>query len=127
MMFDWLNPNGMMVLGAVLITFPCWGGDVAGGLEDPTQPYNTGATRWSATTVKKKRAPLTLQSIVISPERRYAMINGKRVAIGETIDGGQVLNILPYEVVVRRGTRTESLPMLPRRGRYQLRDVETRK
>ncbi|MHB8424982.1 MAG: hypothetical protein ACYDB9_07495 [Gammaproteobacteria bacterium] len=66
----------------------------AGPLPDPTRPdYLNHAARAAAV------APgWQVTSIIISPSRRLANINGRMVKPGDRVDGATVLQIMPYAV-----------------------------
>ena len=59
------------------------------------------------------RGPV-LQSIIIRPQRRFAIISGERVEVGSRIAGGaRVTAIRETEVVLRSETGTEVLKLYP--------------
>lgn len=69
--------------------------------------------------------PLT--SILYSPSRRFAILNGHIVSVGETIQGSQVVDIQPNAVVlesVSRGRRV--LELRPPETAIPARDVKRR-
>lgn len=84
------------------------------GLSDPMRPYET--TVHSADSAEKTPAvassTLSLQSIVMGTNERYAMINGQRVSVGSLVGDAYVEDILPRHVVVVRNARREVLPLL---------------
>lgn len=59
-------------------------------LDDPTRPANIANATSSATAVT---ASWDLSSILVSPQRRVAIINGKTVKSGENLAGAKVLMI----------------------------------
>ena len=59
-------------------------------LDDPTRPANIANTTSSATEVTSS---WDLSSILVSPQRRVAIINGKTMKLGETLVGAKVLMI----------------------------------
>lgn len=64
-------------------------------LVDPTRPSHVAAASDSNTT----RAPAWhVESIIVSPGRRLAVVNGRVVGVGDRIGGAKVTEILPYEV-----------------------------
>lgn len=64
-------------------------------LVDPTRPSHVAAARDSNTT----RAPSwQVESIIVSPGRRLAVVNGRVVGVGDRVGGAKVTEILPYEV-----------------------------
>lgn len=75
-------------------------------LPDPTRPI--GAARAAPA------GGLALQSTLVSPSRRIAVINGRTVGVGERIGDAVVADIRPYEVVLDRNGRETRLRMLPR-------------
>ncbi len=61
-----------------------------------------------------ERAQPLLQSILVSRRpggRRVAVIDGKIVRQGERVGGATVVAIGTYEVVLRRGSKTETLKL----------------
>lgn len=80
-------------------------------LHDPTRPTDpvlyfgqgndTGSSGWS------------LQSILSSPHRRIAIINGTRVREGERIGSAKVVSIQASHVLLNTGERTLTLRLLP--------------
>lgn len=73
-------------------------------LVDPTQPAGAGAPRRG----------LVLESTMISPERKLAMINGRVVGVGGRINGAVVTSITPYAVTLRKGKRNINLRLVPK-------------
>lgn len=61
-----------------------------GDLGDPTRP-----TGLNAPTAQRAAAQpgWVLQSILVAPDRRVAVINGRSVRVGETVDGARVVGI----------------------------------
>ena len=80
-------------------------------LPDPTRPPNVSYTDSSAEAAEDK---IFLSTILISPERRVAVINGKALRKGDPVGAGHILEIKPSEVVLKVGTDTEILSLLPR-------------
>lgn len=90
-----------------------------------TQVMNAGAqvlpdpTRPPAVLQKDERDTETLpaapqlQSILISPKRRVATINGQIVHVGDKVGEAQVVKITENEVVLRNGKETRTLKLLP--------------
>ncbi len=65
----------------------------AGPLPDPTRPdYLNHASRAAVT------PGWQVTSIIVSPSRRLASINGRTVKPGDRVDGATVLEIMPYAV-----------------------------
>lgn len=77
-------------------------------LPDPTRPRDAGATNG---------APTGVQSILISPRRKVAVVQGRSVTIGDRVGDAEVVDIRPYEVILRRAGRETSLRLVPRLGK----------
>jgi hypothetical protein len=67
------------------------------GIHDPTKPINELSISKSEQTVE---VSYNLQSILVSPMRILAMINGQLVGTGSTIQGARVLAIGKNHVVL---------------------------
>ncbi len=81
------------------------------GLSDPTRPYTGGP---AVTAPTPEASGPVLQSTMISPTDRRAVISGRSYRVGDKIDGAVITDIQPYEVTLKRGDRTNRLRMLPR-------------
>ena len=54
-----------------------------------------------------------LESVLIAPDRRIAVIDGQQVTLGARIAGGEVVRITETEVVIRGAERLETLKLFP--------------
>lgn len=68
-------------------------------LRDPTRPYRASA----ATTMASPR--FSVNAIIVSADRRVAIVNGRRVGIGGSIDGATVISIEKDELVLAKDGR----------------------
>ena len=75
----------------------------AAELQDPTQPL-AGVKR-SGGSISIVRSDLTLDSILISPTRRIAVINGRSLGEGDFLDEVEVMLIEENGVDVRKNGR----------------------
>ena len=75
---------------------------------DPTRPPNVLSEEVAATPAGPR-----LESVLIAPDRRLAVISGQQVRLGGKYGEGQVVRITETEVVIRNGEATESLRLLP--------------
>jgi len=66
-------------------------------LRDPTRPYT--AKERSRTSMPR----FVVNAIIISPERRVAIVNGRRVAVGGSLGGATVVAIDKDQVIVEIG------------------------
>ena len=84
-------------------------------LPDPTRPQNI-APKYSSGQVRGKQAttPWTLESTLISENRRAAVINGRTYQIGESVRGAKIIAIEPYAIVLEKGSKQIRLRLLPR-------------
>jgi hypothetical protein len=75
-----------------------------GDLPDPTNPagYATGAS------------PSGVQSILITPRRKQAVIHGRTLNVGDRVGDAVIVDILPYEVILNRGGQENRMRLVPR-------------
>jgi hypothetical protein len=81
----------------------------AEALRDPTRPPSTSARGAE----RRESSGWHLQSVLISPERRYAIINSEVVAIGGAVSGAQLLAIAPEQVTLRTREGVRILQLYP--------------
>lgn len=106
--------SGMGVLAGVWLLVPVsLAVEDIGRLSDPTRPA-VGAE--SPAVPGKAAAPTgpQLQSTMISPTFRRAVISGRSYNVGDKFDGAVIADIQPYEVTLRREGRETRLRLLPR-------------
>ncbi len=96
------------ILGTVLVA----GCGVARAqlLSDPTRPPGIPLSEGAA---EASTAVPRLQSILISPMRKLAVINGQTVPLGGRIGDATLLAISETSVTLRRGAHLEILRLLP--------------
>ena len=58
-------------------------------------------------------AATRLESVLIGPDRRIAVINGQQYTEGTRFGSGRVLRISEAEVVIRHADRDETLKLFP--------------
>jgi MSHA biogenesis protein MshK len=58
-----------------------------------------------------------LESVLIAPDRRIAVIDGRQYLEGERFADGRVLRISETEVIIRHADRDEKLTLFPQAGR----------
>jgi hypothetical protein len=96
-------------LAAALWTAP------APAVDDPTRPFD-GAPRVRSAPVPS--GPV-LQATRVSSVQKLAVISGRTVSVGDTVDGAVVTDIRPYEVVLEKNGRETTLRMIPRLEKEQ--------
>lgn len=92
-------------------------------LADPTRPPNVSAETAEAAVVEGPR----LQSVLISPTRRAAVISGTSVALGGRYGDARVEAISESAVVLRYTDRRETLQLLPSQDKRERRAAATQK
>lgn len=85
---------------------------VTHAFSDPTRPADFIRARPSHAVPSDPPAPV-LQSTLVSPQRRLAVIDGKRLRIGDRFNGAVITEISQYEVRMKKGGRVTTLRLLP--------------
>lgn len=80
---------------------------------DPTRPPHALEDRNAAALPGGPR----LESVLIAPDRRVAIISGQEVTIGSRFRDGQVVRITESEVRIRRPGGEESLKLIAGEGK----------
>jgi MSHA biogenesis protein MshK len=82
-------------------------------LSDPTRPPNVlaGAARDASQPVETPAQ--RLQSVLISPHRRLAVIDGRTVPLGGKVDGATLVQIAETHVTLKRGDELKTLELYP--------------
>lgn len=80
-------------------------GDSPEQIHDPMQPtWLRGGSSTQPERTREQR--FSVDTIVVSPERRIAIINGRSVGVGEWVNGAKVMRIDPEAVILELdGTR----------------------
>ena len=88
--------------------------DLSTDLADPTRP-NVKRERVVVNTkvIAKPKEALFLQSTLVAPNRRLAVINGKTIYVGERVADAEIIEISPQQVTLLRGGVREVLRLLP--------------
>lgn len=99
-----------LILAAVVLLAPASRAELA----DPTRPnFGVGPAQDAGSPA----AALTLSAVFISGDTRIAVVNGRRVRVGETVGGATVSRIERDSVSFTRGDRTFSVSLLAGRAR----------
>lgn len=96
----------LMVFACASLTL---GAALAQPLRDPTRPPSPGGEPAHAEAV----APSRLQSVLISPYRSVAVIDGRAVTLGDRVGAARVVAISPAEVTLEQGASRQTLKLLP--------------
>ncbi len=78
-------------------------------LIDPTRPPDVLKASASGTVAT---GPM-LQSVLISPQRKMAIISGKTIKLGEKFGKSQLVSITETEVVLQNGKEVQTLKLFP--------------
>lgn len=81
-------------------------------LVDPTRPHASLSAPVSPEAESANAGP-RLQSILISAQRRVAIINGATVRVGDMFEDARVVRIAETEVILRAGNEVRILRMYP--------------
>lgn len=107
--------TGKIIFGIVTAMLSCVS-IATFAFSDPTQP--PGPVTKARAAPSRPTGPV-LQSTLVSPQRRIAVISGKRVQVGDTVNGATVTEISQYEVRLRQGGRETTLRLLPKLNKEQ--------
>jgi len=102
----------LLALGAGLVA--CAPPAEAQALRDPTRPpVFFGRTGDGGIVSHSRNAEWVLQSVLLSPERRYAIINGEVLALGGSVAGAELVAIREGEVTLRAGGVLRTVRLFP--------------
>lgn len=102
----------LLVFGAALAV--CLPLAAAQALRDPTRPPVFFGKKGESGTVSRSRdAEWVLQSVLLSPERRYAIINGEVLTLGGSVAGAELVAIREGEVTLRAGGALRTVRLFP--------------
>ena len=82
--------------------------DPFANLPDPTRPSG-----WQDGIGPTASQGMVLQGTTVSANRRIAVINGQRLAVGDRVQGATVTDIQPYQVILQRAGRDITLRLTP--------------
>jgi sRNA-binding protein len=97
-----------VAVGLIALAARAAGG--AATLSDPTRPYSTARHEPRQT---QPAGSYVLNSTLVSPHRRVAVINGLHVTEGETVGDATVLEIHKQDVLLQSPNRRITLQLLP--------------
>ena len=102
----------MLALSAALAV--CVPLAAAQALRDPTRPPVIFGRTGDGGIIKRSRdAEWVLQSVLLSPERRYAIINGEVLSLGGSVAGAELVAIREGEVTLRAGGALRTVRLFP--------------
>ena len=97
--------------GFLLLMLAAASAGVAESLSDPTRPpASLGLVQDGVSAASS--GPI-LQSVLISPGRRVAIISGQTVRLGEKFGEARVVRITESEVLLRSGTGVQTFEAFP--------------
>jgi MSHA biogenesis protein MshK len=84
-------------------------------LSDPTRPADAwlAAQAKSGSTSLEQNATPKLQLLLIGPSRKFAIINGQTVRIGDTYKDSRLVAVRPGEVVLQDDKSLHTLKIYP--------------
>lgn len=119
-----LVPMTALTVGACLVVHAA---DAQPALVDPTRPPNVapaGARDGSAQ--PGAAAAPRLESTLISPNRKLAVIDGQTVTVGSKVDEATVVQIAETRVTLRQGAELKTLELYPGIERKPAKSEKTR-
>lgn len=99
-----------LALAAVFLALGTFGTAVAQGLIDPTRPPQTTPDKGEP---EQRPSGPQLQSVLISPGRRVAVISGSAIALGGRYGDATVASISEDAVVLQYRDRRQTLFLVP--------------
>jgi hypothetical protein len=91
---------------------PAWGQ----ALSDPTRPpqaFIPGAQKAPGAPAAEQEVLPQIQSLLLGPSRRYAIIGGQILGVGDTFRDARVVAVTPAGVVLRSEQGTRTLKLFP--------------
>ena len=85
---------------------------LAAPFADPTRPPSVGADAAAGPGGQAVSGP-RLESVLIAPNRRVAVISGRPVMVGGKVGEARVVRISETEVVLQNGEQRETLKLFP--------------
>ena len=114
-MAEYLNSRRFraLIYGVGTLLVCCVAGPAVGAesVSDPTRPPDA-ANNVSAQPEAPPTGPV-LQSVLVSPRRKIAVISGSQVALGDKYGDFRVVKITEAEVVLHNGKDTQILKLFP--------------
>jgi MSHA biogenesis protein MshK len=102
--------GGIAMVGLLAWALPAQGNEAPSVLSDPTRP----SSGWDAEAYSHPSSGPVLQSTIIAPGKRRAIINGRSLAVGDKVGGAVITGIRPYEVTLTQAGRETRLRLLPK-------------
>lgn len=98
----------------------------ATAVPDPTRPASYEEIRAWRGDARGGSPDWRLESVLISDQRRVAVINGQSVAVGDRVDGAEVLSIESIRVTIRTRDRQLELSLRRQAEQTQIRQDASR-
>lgn len=106
----WL-PDGICS-ACVSLCLAMSGAGLAQGMVDPTRPPGFAEPAGTAASPVQSGEPV-LQAVVLEANRKYAVISGQIVRLGESYAGARLVQISESEVTLRDGKDMKKLKLVP--------------
>jgi MSHA biogenesis protein MshK len=105
------NQDKKVLFGGLVMLLVTSGASPLAALEDPTRPPDFIGNNAGS---KQSQAPVwQVSSILISEQRRVAVVNGQTVRQGDQVGSARVISISPTAVTLRNGVEIFSVKLLP--------------
>lgn len=102
------------IAGVMLLVGQGVAADQFDALPDPTRPFAPQSSQVATVRVVNTLAThLVLQAILVSPERKFATLNGKIQFVGDRLGDAEIVDIQPNKVIILRSGVQQVLQLLP--------------
>lgn len=109
------DSSAMRTLACVMLLAIAGAAAAGDELRDPTRPSYLP----SETASRTASAPSwRLESIIVSANRRLAVINGRVVGVNDRVNAARVVEILPYEVHLEYEGEIRRISLVPTRVKH---------
>jgi MSHA biogenesis protein MshK len=102
-------PIALTLTLALLATVPA----IAETLNDPMRPPGKAVLALTAGGKQAVAARYRLDSVIIAANRRQAIVNGKRLTVGEHIGRATLIDVQATQVTLRVAGKSYVVPLLP--------------
>ena len=85
----------------------------AEAINDPMQPPGREMAGRGKAGTPAAATRYRLDSVIIAPNRRQAIINGQRLSLGESIGGSRLIDVQATQVTLLVGGKSHVLTLLP--------------
>ena len=108
-----LRPLARAAVLALAVSPSVGGAFAQAGLKDPMRPPNVVPGLAAEEGARPQSARFQLQSVLISPHRKLAVIDGRTVLLGGKLDEATLVGISETQVTLKQGEQFSTLELYP--------------